>query len=160
MARSKTTTSRESHCPGTPNWQPLERAAVRWLCGPFMAMGEVQLKNGAYVHCYKHADTRRSLHLTADGEEAYLYSFDARRPERSGRYERVSVEEAFARVVLLPQFEHGWMAGERWARGPVFDPSDPEGEGTEPDYYWSAFTEHMAEEEWLKWEAGSWPELT
>src|SRR5687768_9686952 len=117
--RSKTTTSREYLHPDPPDWEPLEREVVRWLCGQFMAMGEVVLKNGAHVHCYKHIDTRRSLHITADGE-AYLYSFDPNKPGRSGRYERVSVEEAFSRVVLLPQFEHGWMAGDRWARGPAF----------------------------------------
>lgn len=72
---SKRSTQRGSFIPEKPNWEPLERAVVQWLAGQFMAMHEVELKNRAHVCCYKHIDTRGSLHLDPD-LNAFLYSFD------------------------------------------------------------------------------------
>lgn len=134
--------------PDEPDWAPLERAAVEWLCGGFMAMEEAQLRNGAYVRCYKHRDTRRSLHLDAD-LDAYVYSYDPRRPGASGKYERVSVHEAFARVVLLPQFEDGWIARGQFDRPWRVNEDGGEIEPAEDDCCSpSSFELLMAEECW------------
>lgn len=155
--RSRTTTAREVSCPAQPDWKPLEQAAVRWVCGGFMAMGEAVLKNGARVRCYKHADTRRSLHLTDDGE-AYLYSYDPRHPGRSGRYERVSLEEALGRVILLPQFEDGWVEGERSSRPAALDEEGNEiDDDNQQDFIRSGFMRRLIEDRWETLNAEFWP---
>lgn len=147
--RSRRTTQREVVVPDEPNWDPLQRAVEHWLCGQFMAMHEVELRNGAHVHCYKNRETRRSLHLDSD-LDAYLFSYDHRRPSDSGRYERVSLEEAFGRVVLLPQFEDGWVARGGWDR--AWDTCDYDDENgllqAEDSYAPTGIELGIAEERW------------
>lgn len=152
MARNKPRRTRartEFVVPDEPNWDPLERAVVRWLAGRFMAMGEVVLNDGAHVCCYKHCDTRRSLHLDAD-LNAYLYSFDDR-SRAPGWYERVSLDEALSLVVLQPEFEDGWIERGRFDRPWRVDEEGNEVERDEDDIppvtYWEV---RMAEEAWQR----------
>lgn len=148
--RSRRTTERETVWRDEPNWDPLQRAAIEWACGPFMAMEEVLLRNGARVWCYKHSRTRRSLHLAED-LEAYLFSYDPRRPGTSGCYERVSLDEAFGRVLLQPQFESGWLAHRAFDRPWQVDEDGVEIEPLEDDRgFITGFEERMADERWTE----------
>ena len=52
---------------GMPDWTPLEAAIGRDIAGWFMWMHEVRLSDGSRPHAYKHASTRRYLHLAGDG---------------------------------------------------------------------------------------------
>lgn len=139
--------------PDEPNWEPLRRAAAEWLLGQFMAMHEVDLKIGKRVCCYKHVDTRRSLHID-EQLNAFVYCFDERRPG-PGHYERVSLDEAFALVLLQPAFEDGWIEHRRFDRPWRVD---EEGNDIEPEdddiaaqvgfiSYWE---ERMALEAWQR----------
>lgn len=131
--------------PAEPNWDPLERAVIHWLAGSFMAMHEVELKNGVRLCCYKHIDTRRSLHLDED-LNAYLHSFDERKLDEPGYYEQVSLREAFDLVVLQPEFELGWIERGRSDRL-VYDEEGNEVRGDEP-YTVTRFEQRLAGERW------------
>lgn len=74
----------------------------------------LDLKIGTRVCCYKHVDTRRSLHVDED-LNAFVYCFDERRPG-PGHYARVSLDEAFALALLHPAFEDGWIEHRRFDR--------------------------------------------
>lgn len=114
MAREPKKIKGTTVVPSDPNWEPLRRAASKWLLGKFMAMHEVDLKIGTRVCCYKHIDTRRSLHVDED-LNAFVYCFDERRPG-PGHYARVSLDEAFALALLHPAFEDGWIEHRRFDR--------------------------------------------
>lgn len=131
--------------PAEPNWAPLERAVVHWLAGSFMAMHEVELKNGVRLCCYKHIDTRRSLHLDED-LNAYLYCFDELKLDDPGYYERVSLREAFELVVLQPEFEDGWIERGRYDRVEYDDEGNEVG-NSEP-YVATRFEQRLAGERW------------
>ena len=62
-----------------PEWKPLEALVGLELAAWFMWMCSVQLADGAVVQAYKHAATRRYLHLAVDGR-AFVYT-----PERDYR---------------------------------------------------------------------------
>lgn len=145
MAKAKKKLRGTGVMPAEPNWDPLERAAVHWLAGSFMAMHEVELKNRVRLCCYKHIDTRRSLHLDED-LNAYLYSFDERKLEDPGHYEQVPLQEAFELVVLQPEFEHGWIDRGRYDRVEY----DDEGGGIERDepYPVTPFEQRLAFDRW------------
>jgi hypothetical protein len=65
--------------------------AVGWrVAGDFMWMYEVELSDGRSLQVYKHVDTRRSVHLAADGQ-AYYY-------EPPDRYLPISAAQVFAAV--------------------------------------------------------------
>jgi hypothetical protein len=73
-----------------PDWQPLEDLVGTDVVGDFMWMYEVALSDGRSLHAYKHVDTRRYIHMTAD-RSAFAYE-----PER--RYLPVPAEEVLAEV--------------------------------------------------------------
>lgn len=50
-----------------PEWAPLERLVGTDLSGYFMWTHATELTDGCEVHAYKHAATRRYLHLALDG---------------------------------------------------------------------------------------------
>jgi hypothetical protein len=139
----------KSSMPDEPDWDPLSRAASEWLLGDFMAMHEVELQNGVRVCCYKHIETRRSLHLDAD-LNAYLYSFDERDLDGPGHYERVSLRETFGLVVLQPEFAHGWFERGRLDRPWSYDDDGNEVEPEEEPYVVSRFEESLAFRRWCE----------
>lgn len=51
----------------TPNWGPLLDIVGDAGVEEFMWMFEVELDDGTPLQAYKHIDTRRYLHLAADG---------------------------------------------------------------------------------------------
>jgi hypothetical protein len=151
MAREPKKIKGTTVLPDEPNWEPLRRAASEWLLGQFMAMFEVDLKIGKRVCCYKHVDTRRSLHVDEE-LNVFVYCFDERRPEREGHYERVSLDEAFALVLLQPEFVDGWIERGRFDRPSRVDELGEEiydeDEDEDEPYYVSRFEERMAIERW------------
>jgi hypothetical protein len=64
-----------------PVWQPL----LNLVAGPFMWMFAVDLEDGRRVHAYKHYYTRRYIHLSEEGDEAFVYT-------AAGRYRQVDPE--------------------------------------------------------------------
>ncbi len=56
----------------TPEWQPLLDVVGEEVTSRFMWMFEVRLDDGRSLHAYKHIDTRRYVHLDADGA-AFFY---------------------------------------------------------------------------------------
>lgn len=146
--REQQTYAGTAFVPEEPNWERFREAICEWLLGQFMAMHEVQLKNGPHVCAYKHIDTRRYLHIDKD-LNAFEYIWDDHRPSRIGRYEPISLDEAFARVLLLPSFNDGWIEGGRWARP---GPYDEEGNEIEDERwgFFSYFEERMAYEAWSR----------
>lgn len=72
MKRIRATEGSLSQCE-SPIWEPLEEVIAKYVTGPFMWMGEVELANGTRLQAYKHGHTRNYVHLGPDGE-AYLYS--------------------------------------------------------------------------------------
>jgi hypothetical protein len=75
-----------------PNWEPLVDAVGERVTGDFMWMHEVELSDGPSLQAYKHIDTRRYVHLAADGQ-AYSH-------EPSGRYVPIPAWKAFHAVFL------------------------------------------------------------
>jgi hypothetical protein len=73
-----------------PDRTPLVDAVGERVAGDFMWMFEVELSDGRSLHAYKHVDTRRYVHLTADGQ-AYFY-------EPPTRYVPIPAWEIFAAV--------------------------------------------------------------
>lgn len=134
----------EAVMPEEPNWDPLERAVAQWLPGQFMAMHEVQLTNGARLCAYKHIDTRRYLHLDAK-LNAYRYACDER-SDRDG-YEPIPLDEAFASVLLQPEFEIGWFERGRFDRR-SFDDEGNEIEDRGVIGFVSRYEERVASERW------------
>ena len=132
--------------PDEPNWDPLERAVAQWLPGQFMAMHEVRITNGRRLCAYKHIDTRRYLHLDAE-LNAYRYGHDNR--SHRAFYDPISLDEAFALVLLQPEFEDGWVEGCRFSRPAGYD---EEGNEIEDDRYgfFSYYEERIADERWRK----------
>ena len=59
-----------------PDWTPLLQVAPE-VVADFMWMYEVALRDGTRIHAYKHAVTRRYVHLTAD-REAWVCEDDDR----------------------------------------------------------------------------------
>lgn len=55
-----------------PDWRPLEQVLPGELLSEFMWMYELRTPAGGAMHCYKHIDTRCSIHLDAD-ETAFAY---------------------------------------------------------------------------------------
>jgi hypothetical protein len=58
-------------------WEPLERVAGMELADAFMWMYEIDVAGGGHIQAYKHIDTRRYLHLDAEGH-AYEYIAEQR----------------------------------------------------------------------------------
>jgi hypothetical protein len=84
------------------------------VTGDFMGMYEVELDDGTHLQVYKHIDTRRSVHLAADGT-AYYY-------EPPDRYVRIAAGRVFAEVfrhlprlagVTEEQIAASWAAVDR-----------------------------------------------
>jgi hypothetical protein len=73
-----------------PDWEPLVDAVGGRVASDFMWMYEVELSDGRSLQVYKHVDTRRSVHLAADGQ-AYYY-------EPPDRYVPISAAQVFAAV--------------------------------------------------------------
>jgi hypothetical protein len=100
-----------------PNWQPLLDAVGEEVTGDFMWMFEVELSNGMSLQAYKHVDTRRYIHLAADGT-AFVF-------ESPNWYRRVPAAVVLAAVfapldkglygVTDRQIEASWAAVERLA---------------------------------------------
>jgi hypothetical protein len=97
-----------------PEWGPLLDAVGEQVTGDFMWMHEAELDNGMSLHAYKHIDTRRYVHLAANGE-AFVY-------EHPNRYRSLPVADAFAAVfaslvglagVTGDQVAASWAAVER-----------------------------------------------
>ena len=55
-----------------PDWDPLVNAVGERVTRDFMWMFEVELSDGRSLQAYKHVDTRRYVHLAADGQ-TYFY---------------------------------------------------------------------------------------
>ncbi|MFL5845893.1 MAG: hypothetical protein ACJ762_14490 [Solirubrobacteraceae bacterium] len=131
-----------------PNWDPLERAVAQWLPGQFMATHQIRLTNGRRLYAYKHIETRRYLHIDAD-LNAYRYGHDNR--SHRAFYDPISLDEAFALVLLHPEFETGWIEGCRFSRPPGFDEDGFEIEDDDDRYgFFSYYEERMALERWQK----------
>jgi hypothetical protein len=64
----------------TPEWEPLLKAVGRYATCDFMWMHEVELTDGTKLHAYKHIDTRRYVHLAADGAAFEFVSPNRYRP--------------------------------------------------------------------------------
>jgi hypothetical protein len=77
-----------------PEWRPLTTLLGEHLAECFMWMHEIRLADGTAIHAYKHARTRRYLHLAFDGR-AFVYLGAA--------YLRIETRLAVMRVV--PQRE-------------------------------------------------------
>jgi hypothetical protein len=73
-----------------PDWGPLLDAVGRYVVSDFMWMFEVELSDGTRLQAYKHIDTRRYVHLAADGA---TFAFNP--PDR---YDPVSKTDAFRAV--------------------------------------------------------------
>jgi hypothetical protein len=73
-----------------PEWEPLVNAVGERVARDFMWMFEVELSDGTSLQAYKHVDTRRYVHLAADGQ-AYFY-------ESPDRYVLIPAWEVFAAV--------------------------------------------------------------
>jgi hypothetical protein len=100
-----------------PDWRPLVAVIGDELAADFMWMYEVELSTGARLQVYKHIDTRRSIHLDADGE-AFAY-------ESPDRYRSIPVADVLAEVfvplfrlssVAADQATRSWEAVERLER--------------------------------------------
>ena len=100
-----------------PEWGPLLDAVGERVTGDFMWMFEVVLDDGTPLQAYKHADTRRYVHLAPDGTAFYY--------EEPDRYRRISAASVLAEVfVPLPglfgvtneQISESWAAVERLKR--------------------------------------------
>lgn len=71
-ARRRSGNTAVQEIPGTiyqwelPEWQPLMEL-VGDLASGFMWMGELRLDDGTRLHAYKHRETRRYVHASADG---------------------------------------------------------------------------------------------
>jgi hypothetical protein len=76
-----------------PEWAPLFDGVREELEAKFMWMYEVELDNRSLLQVYKHIDTRRSMHLAADGA-AFVY-------EHPSRYRPIELAELLP-VVLAP----------------------------------------------------------
>jgi hypothetical protein len=74
----------------TPEWGPLLDAVGRYVVADFMWMFEVELSDGTNLQAYKHIDTRRYVHLAADGRAFYFSAPD--------RYVPIPAERAFSAV--------------------------------------------------------------
>jgi hypothetical protein len=81
----------------TPDWKPLENTVGYDLAGDFMWMFEVTLEDGRRLQAYKHIDTRRYVHLDAEGE-ALVYV------DGGERYRPHPVSEVLA-AVFAPLLE-------------------------------------------------------
>jgi hypothetical protein len=99
MAPGRCITARPAQW-NTPDWRPLEQVLDGDLLGGFMWMCELRTPAGGAIHCYKHVDTRRSIHLDAS-ETAFVYLGD-------DRYRSVplaaALEEVFASWAQLGAF--------------------------------------------------------
>lgn len=73
-----------------PEWEPLVNAVGERVAGDFMWMFEVELSDGTSLQAYKHVDTRRYVHLAADGQAYYYVS--------PNRYVPIAAWEVFAAV--------------------------------------------------------------
>jgi hypothetical protein len=62
-----------------PDWRPLLGLVREEVAGEFMWMFEVELDDGSRVQAYKHVDTRRYVHLGAEGG---AFRFEAPRSYR------------------------------------------------------------------------------
>jgi hypothetical protein len=83
-----------------PDWEPLLALVGPVVVDWFMWMFEVELANATRLQAYKHIDTRRYLHLAADGR-AFLYFPDS-------RYREISPHQAIDLAF------HGWNGLYRW----------------------------------------------
>lgn len=71
-----------------PIWEPLFELAPEHI-GDFMWMCEVELEDATRIHCYKHYETRRSIHLDHGGR-AFVFIWDETRPmDEDSLYEEV-----------------------------------------------------------------------
>lgn len=98
-----------------PVWEPLLYLLGEDLTGGFMWMGEIRLADGTALHAYKHRDTRRYIHLTADGRAFY-------NTER-GTYKQIEIIEALQaamRAVFRTPIYY-WDPEYRWEK----DPDEP-----------------------------------
>jgi hypothetical protein len=88
----------------TPEWDPLVDAVGERVTRDFMWMHEVVLSDGKSLHAYKHIDTRRYVHLAADGS-AWCH-------EPSGGYVPKPAWEVFSAVFLTLPRLGGVTAGQ------------------------------------------------
>lgn len=86
-----------------PEWGPLVTFLGETFAEDFMWMYEVRLDDGQRIDAYKHVDTRRYLHLTADGR---LYGYVEGR-----RYREVDRDGV-------------WWVLPRWMQPPLSDYDD------------------------------------
>lgn len=75
MPRKRTLAGDSIRCE-TPDWRPL----IDLLMVDWMWMFAVELETGRRLEVYKHYETRRYLHLSADGH-AYVFTNDDRYQE-------------------------------------------------------------------------------
>lgn len=97
-----------------PDWEPLLGLVGADLARWFMWMGELRLSDGTKLHGYKHAETRRYLHVAADGR-AFEYlaptSLGDASPGRYREWSRVdALDEAFLEWSLLHERDPDFAA--------------------------------------------------
>jgi hypothetical protein len=97
------------------------------VAGDFMWMYEVTLSDGQSLQVYKHVDTRRSVHLAADGQ-AYFY-------EPPDRYVPISAAQVFAAVLRelpgLAGVTEGQILDSRNAVDRLYDSEDNDSRDSE-----------------------------
>jgi hypothetical protein len=110
-----------------PDWEPLVDAVGERVARDFMWMFEVELSDGRSLQAYKHVDTRRYVHLAADGE-AYFY-------EPPNRYVSIPAWEIFAAVFrTLPRLggvTEGQILDSRAAVDRLYEGDRPEARDSE-----------------------------
>lgn len=100
-----------------PDWGPLENLLDHEVIGVFMWMAEVGLENGTHLQVFKHRWSRRSMHLSSNGD-AYYYDWDPEDdPERPSLYVKLPIRDALAAVLgspRWPEHERYIQTIERW----------------------------------------------
>lgn len=81
-----------------PNWEPLLELAPTHI-EDFMWMFEVELASGLRLHVFKHIETRKYLHLDAEGR-AFAYLWDESIPiDEPGTYREVDPQRMLREVL-------------------------------------------------------------
>jgi hypothetical protein len=98
-----------------PHWEPLVDLVGTELAGWFMWMCQIDVDDHSSIHAYKHAATRRYLHLHEDDGRAFMYVGRDRYREI---HPRAAIDEALAdweRLLLTTDDPEAIRAGLRHA---------------------------------------------
>lgn len=89
--------------PELPDWEPLLALIGDELAGWCVWMGALRLEDGAELHRYRHAVTRRYFHVAKDGR-SFSYDWHAAAPGSDAGYVQLTRAAAIrAALVTWPQ---------------------------------------------------------